>query len=235
MALLAHRQDGKLDLDDINYVALRAYGARARRPRLLQRDQPADRYGPGAGRPRSRAGELWRCRRTRASARLVAADQVQRRSWASGYALRGITAEVVPQRVLAGRFRRSARRARNARNRRETAMAGRAGRAGRRPRFKAAGPAHRRGDARPGTHLRENSRAVPRSLLLNLFHVMEHRLQDLFPARRSERGDEKAGRRRDRERPAHRKSIPGADGRRAEPARRGRGLRRPAADVRGRA
>lgn len=94
VALLAHRQDAKLDLDDINYVALRAYGAaRGNRvsfnelnrqtgvvpvqgdlvPVLVSFGDPAD---PG-------------------TARLVAGDHADA-VLGDGYAIRGLNAEVVP-------------------------------------------------------------------------------------------------------------------------------------------
>ncbi|TWA97281.1 hypothetical protein [Bradyrhizobium stylosanthis] len=94
VVLLAHRQGDKLDLDDINYVALRAYGAaRGNRvsfndisrqtgivpvqgdliPVLVSFGDPADP----------------------ASARLVASDQADA-VLGDGYAIRGLTAEVVP-------------------------------------------------------------------------------------------------------------------------------------------
>ena len=49
VALLAHI-DNKLVLDDINYVALRAYTAAPRQARVVQRDEPADRHRAGKGR-----------------------------------------------------------------------------------------------------------------------------------------------------------------------------------------
>src|SRR5262245_58795682 len=94
VALLAHQQGGKLDLDDINYVALRAYGAaRGNRvsfndisrqtgivpvqgdliPVLVSFGDPGD---PN-------------------TARLVAGDQAEA-VLGHGYAVRGLTAEVVP-------------------------------------------------------------------------------------------------------------------------------------------
>ena len=94
VALLAHRQGDKLDLDDINYVALRAYGAaRGNRvsfndisrqtgivpvqgeliPVLVSFGDPADP----------------------ASARLVASDRADA-VLGDGYAIRSLTAEVVP-------------------------------------------------------------------------------------------------------------------------------------------
>nr|WP_249153415.1 hypothetical protein [Bradyrhizobium diazoefficiens] len=94
VALLAHRQGAKLDFDDINYVALRAYGAsRGNRvafndihrqtgvvpvqgdlvPVLVSFGDPND--------PKT--------------ARLVAGDHAEA-VLGEGYAIRGITAEVVP-------------------------------------------------------------------------------------------------------------------------------------------
>lgn len=94
VALLAHRQGAKLDFDDINYVALRAYGAaRGNRvsfndihrqtgvvpvqgdliPVLVSFGDPND--------PKT--------------ARLVAADRAEA-VLGEGYAIRGLTAEVVP-------------------------------------------------------------------------------------------------------------------------------------------
>ena len=94
VALLAHQQGAKLDLDDINYVALRAYGAaRGNRvsfnelnrqtgvvavqgdlmPVLVSFGDPLDPT----------------------TARLVAGDHVEA-VLGDGYALRGLTAEIVP-------------------------------------------------------------------------------------------------------------------------------------------
>jgi hypothetical protein len=94
VALLAHRQGGKLDLDDINYVALRAYGA-ARGNRVSFSDinrqtgivpvqgdlipvlvSFGDPMEPN-------------------TARLVAADRAEA-VLGDGYSIRGLTAEVVP-------------------------------------------------------------------------------------------------------------------------------------------
>lgn len=94
VALLAHQQGGKLDLDDINYVALRAYGA-ARGHRVSFNDisrqtgivpvqgelVPVLVSFGDPGDPNT--------------ARLVAADQVEA-VLGNGYAIRGLTAEVVP-------------------------------------------------------------------------------------------------------------------------------------------
>ena len=46
VALLAHI-DKSLDLDGMNYLALRAYNAAARPQGVVQRDEPADRRGAG--------------------------------------------------------------------------------------------------------------------------------------------------------------------------------------------
>lgn len=94
VALLTHRQDAKLDFDDINYVALRGYGAaRGNRvsfndihrqtgvvpvqgdlvPVLVSFGDPND--------PRT--------------ARLVASDRADA-VLGEGYAIRGLTAEIVP-------------------------------------------------------------------------------------------------------------------------------------------
>ena len=94
VALLAHQQGAKLDLDDINYVALRAYGA-ARGNRVSFTDigrqtgivpVPGDQIPVlvSFGDPRDPA-----------TARLVAADHANL-VLGDGYALRGLTAEVVP-------------------------------------------------------------------------------------------------------------------------------------------
>lgn len=94
VALLAHRQDGRLDFDDINYVALRAYGA-ARGNRVSFNDiQRQTGVVPVQGDlvpvlvsfgdpddPKS--------------ARLVAIDHAEA-VLGDGYAIRGLTAEVVP-------------------------------------------------------------------------------------------------------------------------------------------
>ncbi|GMO27589.1 hypothetical protein [Bradyrhizobium sp. TM233] len=94
VALLAHRQDAKLDFDDINYVALRAYGA-ARGNRVSFNDihrqtgivpvqadlvpvlvSFGDPHDPNM-------------------ARLVAGDHAEA-VLGQGYAVRGLTVEVVP-------------------------------------------------------------------------------------------------------------------------------------------
>ncbi|MHC4046424.1 hypothetical protein [Bradyrhizobium sp. 23AC] len=94
VALLAHRQDAKLDFDDINYVALRAYGA-ARGDRVSFNDihrqtgvvpVQADLVPVlvSFGDPKDPK-----------TARLVAGDHAEA-VLGEGYAIRGITVEVVP-------------------------------------------------------------------------------------------------------------------------------------------
>ncbi|PPQ18546.1 hypothetical protein CV770_14985 [Bradyrhizobium sp. AC87j1] len=94
VALLAHRQDAKLDFDDINYVALRAYGA-ARGNRVSFNDihrqtgvvpVQADLVPVlvSFGDPKDPK-----------TARLVAGDHAEA-VLGEGYAIRGITVEVVP-------------------------------------------------------------------------------------------------------------------------------------------
>ncbi|AWL95794.1 MULTISPECIES: hypothetical protein [Bradyrhizobium] len=94
VALLAHRQDAKLDFDDINYVALRAYGA-ARGNRVSFNDihrqtgvvpVQADLVPVlvSFGDPKDPK-----------TARLVAGDHAEA-VLGEGYAIRGITAEVEP-------------------------------------------------------------------------------------------------------------------------------------------
>ena len=94
VALLAHRQDGKLDFDDINYVALRAYGA-ARGNRVSFNDihrqvGPVPVQGDlipvlvSFGDPKDPK-----------TTRLVAGDHAEA-VLGAGYAIRGLTAEVVP-------------------------------------------------------------------------------------------------------------------------------------------
>lgn len=128
VALLAHQQGGKLDLDDINYVALRAYGA-ARGNRISFND-----ISRQAGMVPVQ-GELipvlvsFGDPKDPKTARLVAGDHADT-VLGDGYAVRGLTAEVVPNGFLADRFRRGARGARDARNRGEIALAGHAGRRG---------------------------------------------------------------------------------------------------------
>jgi len=94
VALLAHQQGAKLDLDDINYVALRAYGAaRGNRVSFNQINRQTgivpvqDEQIPvlvSFGDPKDPA-----------TARLVAPDHAEA-VLGDGYALRGLTAEVVP-------------------------------------------------------------------------------------------------------------------------------------------
>jgi hypothetical protein len=94
VALLAHRQGAKLDFDDINYVALRAYGA-ARGSRVSFNDiQRQTGVVPlqgdlvpvlvSFGDPRDPG-----------TARLVAGDNAAA-VLGEGYAIRGLTVEVVP-------------------------------------------------------------------------------------------------------------------------------------------
>ncbi|UPJ55734.1 hypothetical protein [Bradyrhizobium sp. 192] len=94
VALLAHRQGAKLDFDDINYVALRAYGA-ARGSRVSFNDiQRQTGVVPlegdlvpvlvSFGDPRDPG-----------TARLVASDNAAA-VLGEGYAIRGLTVEVVP-------------------------------------------------------------------------------------------------------------------------------------------
>ena len=94
VALLAHQQGAKLDLDDINYVALRAYGA-ARGNRVSFNDIHRQTgvvpvqgdlvpVFVSFGNPNDPK-----------TARLVAADHVEA-VLGEGYAIRGLTAEVVP-------------------------------------------------------------------------------------------------------------------------------------------
>lgn len=94
VALLAHQQGGKLDLDDINYVALRAYGA-ARGSRVSFTD-----IGRQTGIVPVQ-GELipvlvsFADPKDPGTARLVASDHAEA-VLGDGYAVRGLTAEVVP-------------------------------------------------------------------------------------------------------------------------------------------
>ncbi len=93
VALLAHR-DAKLDLDDINYVALRAYGdARGARVSFNEISRQTG-IVPVQG-PLMPVLVSFGDAKDPASARLVAPDQVAA-VLGEGYALRGITAEVVP-------------------------------------------------------------------------------------------------------------------------------------------
>ena len=94
VALLAHRQDAKLDLDDINYVALRAYGA-ARGSRVSFKDISRQTgIVPVQGElipVLVSFGDL----KDPQSARLVASDHAGA-VLGDGYAIAGLTAEVVP-------------------------------------------------------------------------------------------------------------------------------------------
>ncbi|WP_441236552.1 hypothetical protein [Bradyrhizobium sp. 930_D9_N1_4] len=97
VALLAHQQGGKLDLDDINYVALRAFGA-ARGNRVSFNDISRQTGIVPV------QGELipvlvsFGDAKDPTSARLVAADHAEA-VLGDGYAIRGLTAEVVPNGV----------------------------------------------------------------------------------------------------------------------------------------
>ena len=94
MALLAHEQGGKLDLDDINYVALRAYGA-ARGSRVSFKDISRQTgVVPVQGElipVLVSFGDL----KDPKSARLVASDHAGA-VLGDGYAIAGLSAEVVP-------------------------------------------------------------------------------------------------------------------------------------------
>ena len=94
VALLAHQQGAKLDLDDINYVALRAYGA-ARGSRVSFKDMSRQAgIVPVQGElipVLVSFGDL----KDPNSARLVAADHAGA-ILGDGYAIRGLTAEAVP-------------------------------------------------------------------------------------------------------------------------------------------
>lgn len=93
-ALLAHQQGGKLDLDDINYVALRAYGAaRGNRVSFNELNRQTGIVPV--------QGELipvlvsFGDPKDPATARLVAADHAEV-VLGEGYAIRGLSAEMVP-------------------------------------------------------------------------------------------------------------------------------------------
>ena len=94
VALLAHQQGGKLDLDDINYVALRAYGtARGNRVSFNQINQQTG-IVPVQGDQIPLLVSFGDPREP-ATARLVAPDHAEA-VLGDGYALHGVTAEVVP-------------------------------------------------------------------------------------------------------------------------------------------
>lgn len=94
VALLAHRQDARLDFDDINYVALRAYGA-ARGNRVSF----SDIHRQAGIVPVQ--GDLvpvlvsFGDPNDPATARLVAGDHAKA-VLGEGYAMRGLNAEIVP-------------------------------------------------------------------------------------------------------------------------------------------
>ncbi|MCA1525751.1 hypothetical protein [Bradyrhizobium yuanmingense] len=94
VVLLAHQQGAKLDLDDINYVALRAYGA-ARGSRVSFKDMSRQTgIVPVQGELTPvlvSFGDL----RDPNTARLVASDKAEA-ILGEGYAIRGFSAEVVP-------------------------------------------------------------------------------------------------------------------------------------------
>ncbi|MCA1541256.1 hypothetical protein I6F18_14885 [Bradyrhizobium sp. NBAIM32] len=94
VVLLAHQQGAKLDLDDINYVALRAYGA-ARGSRVSFKDMSRQTgIVPVQGElipVLVSFGDL----RDPNTARLVASDKAEA-ILGEGYAIRGFSAEVVP-------------------------------------------------------------------------------------------------------------------------------------------
>ena len=94
VALLAH-VDRNLVLDDINYVALRAYTAAAGKRVLVQRDEPADRHRAGEGRADPGARQPSPIRPNPGTARVVPPDDAEA-VLGKGYRLQGITAEVVP-------------------------------------------------------------------------------------------------------------------------------------------
>lgn len=94
VALLAHQQGAKLDLDDINYVALRAYGA-ARGNRVSFSDiNRQTGIVPVQGDLMPLLVSFGDARNPQ-TARLVARDHADT-VLGDGYAIRGLTAEVVP-------------------------------------------------------------------------------------------------------------------------------------------
>lgn len=94
VALLAHQQGGKLDPDDVNYVALRAYGA-ARSNRVSFNDiNRQTGIVPVQGELIPVLVSLGDPKDP-ATARLVAGDHAEA-VLGDGYAVRGLTAEVVP-------------------------------------------------------------------------------------------------------------------------------------------
>jgi hypothetical protein len=94
VALLAHQQGAKLDLDDINYVALRAYGA-ARGNRVSFSDiNRQTGIVPVQGELMPLLVSFGDARNPQ-TARLVARDHADT-VLGDGYAIRGLSAEVVP-------------------------------------------------------------------------------------------------------------------------------------------
>lgn len=94
VALLAHRQDAKLDFDDINYVALRAYGA-ARGTRVAFSDIHRQTGVVPVQGDLVPALVSFGDPNDPKSARLVAGDHAEA-VLGEGFAIRGLTAEVVP-------------------------------------------------------------------------------------------------------------------------------------------
>jgi hypothetical protein len=94
VALLAHQQGAKLDLDDINYVALRAYGtARSNRVSFSDINRQTG-IVPVQGELMPVLVSFGDARNPQ-TARLVASDHADT-VLGDGYAIRGLSAEVVP-------------------------------------------------------------------------------------------------------------------------------------------
>ncbi len=94
VALLAHQQGAKLDLDDINYVALRAYGA-ARGSRVSFKDMSRQTGKVPVQGELVPALVSFGDLKNPASARLVDSRNAEA-VLGDGYAIRGFSAEVVP-------------------------------------------------------------------------------------------------------------------------------------------
>ena len=128
VALLAQLDDKGLELDGMNFVALRAFNAAGRKTTFNAMNQMTGTAPvTGALIPVLAAfSDI----SDPATMRVVKPDDLAA-TYGKGFALRGVTVEAVPNGTLAARFRRRARRAGDAGDRSEIAVVEQGGRPGR--------------------------------------------------------------------------------------------------------
>jgi hypothetical protein len=129
VALLTHIDDNNLELDGVNYVALRAFNAAGRKTSFNELNRISGAVPV--------TGSLVPVLATftdindPATMRAVKPDHLEA-AFGKGFGLRSVRAEAVPNGFLAARFRRRAGRAGDPGDRSKTAMVEQAGRSGRR-------------------------------------------------------------------------------------------------------